>query len=50
MKLSDLKTTDLRGSLSVSDVFLVLSLGLETDGKTDYPLIAFHITGKIVSA
>ncbi len=38
----------LRGSLSVSDVFRVLSLGLGTDGKAGYPLVAFHITGKDV--
>ena len=38
----------LRGSLSVSDVFRVLSLGLGTDGRAGYPLVAFHINGKDV--
>jgi len=28
--------------------FRVLSLGLGTDGKAGYPLVAFHITGKDV--
>lgn len=35
-----------KGKITIADVFQVLSLGLGTDGKAGYPLVAFYVSGK----
>jgi 5'-nucleotidase/UDP-sugar diphosphatase len=44
--LGNIRDSFLKGPITVADIFRTLSLGLGTDGKPGYPLVAYYITGK----